>query len=290
VALNHRRCAIVHGRPAERLVGQGEAAGLNNVNRNVKAGGETQCRPQILRNVGLIESKAHSRGFRWQGGFVRHRATRGVAAVSIIRRPELRLPWEIRVSEHGSSSQTADGAHAGETRRDFIHIAAMAVGAGGVAAVAWPFVQQLGPAADTRALSSAEVDVTKVPEGGEIRVLIGGMPFFVRHRTAAEIQSARAVDVSSLRDPETDDERLAPKADGTLNPAILVTSGSCTHLGCVPVGPAQGTTGEFGGWYCPCHGSHYDTSGRIRKGPAPTNLPVPAYEYDAAGTIIKISL
>ena len=192
-----------------------------------------------------------------------------------------------QTSAHGA----APGAHEGDghTRRDFIHIAATTVAAGGVVAVAWPFVQQLSPAADTRALSSAEVDVSKVPEGGEIRVLIGGQPFFVRHRTATEIAEARNVDISRLRDPETDDQRLVPKADGTLNPAILVTSGSCTHLGCVPVGPAQGTVGEFGGWYCPCHGSHYDTSGRIRKGPAPTNLPVPSYEY-VSDTLIKISL
>jgi ubiquinol-cytochrome c reductase iron-sulfur subunit len=193
------------------------------------------------------------------------------------------------VSEHGSNATTADGAHAGETRRDFIHIAAATVAAGGVVAVAWPFIQQLAPAADTRALSSAEVDISKVPEGMEIRVLIGGMPFFIRHRTPAEIASARAGDTAHLRDPATDASRLRPMMDGKLNPAILITSGTCTHLGCVPVGPAQGNVGEFGGWYCPCHGSHYDTSGRIRKGPAPANLPIPQYEYVTA-TLVKISL
>lgn len=193
------------------------------------------------------------------------------------------------MSEHATTSGPAGDAPAGETRRDFIHIAAATVAAGGAAAVAWPFVQQLAPAADTRAASSKEVDVSKVPLGGEVRVLIGGMPFFIRHRTEAEIQAARSVDVTRLRDQETDDERLVPKLDGSLNPAILITSGSCTHLGCVPVGPAQGTTGEFGGWYCPCHGSHYDTSGRIRKGPAPSNLPVPSYEY-VSDTVVKISL
>jgi ubiquinol-cytochrome c reductase iron-sulfur subunit len=194
------------------------------------------------------------------------------------------------VSEHGSSASTADAVHAGETRRDFIHIAAATVAAGGVVAAAWPFIQQLAPAADTRALSSADVDVSKIPLGQEIRVLIGGMPFFIRHRTEAEIQAARSVNVETLRDKQTDDQRLRPKADGTLNPAILVTSGTCTHLGCVPVGPSQGKVGEFGGWYCPCHGSHYDISGRIRKGPAPLNLPVPTYKYDASGNIITISL
>ena len=193
------------------------------------------------------------------------------------------------MSEHGSKTATADAAHAGETRRDFIHIVAATVAAGGVLSVAWPFVQQLGPAADTKAASSAEVDLSKIPEGSEIRVGIGGLPFFVRHRTPAEIARAKADDTAPMIDPATDDSRLAKMADGTLNPKILVTSGTCTHLGCVPVGPAQGAVGDFGGWYCPCHGSHYDTSGRIRKGPAPKNLAIPKYEYVSA-TMIKISL
>jgi ubiquinol-cytochrome c reductase iron-sulfur subunit len=161
--------------------------------------------------------------------------------------------------------------------------------AGGVAAVAWPFIQQLAPAADTRALSSADVDVSKAEEGSEIRILIGGKPFFIRHRNAVEIAEAQNVDVSTLRDPETDDARLVAGLDGRKNPAILITSGTCTHLGCVPLGPKEGTTGDFHGWYCPCHGSHYDTSGRIRKGPAPKNLPIPKYEYTSA-TVVKISL
>jgi len=193
------------------------------------------------------------------------------------------------VSEHGSKAATADAAHAGETRRDFIHIAAGVAALGGVAAVAWPFVQQLGPAADTKAASAAEVDLSKIPEGSEIRVGIGGLPFFVRHRTAAEIARAKADDGAPLPDPATDESRLVKMQDGAYNPAFLVTSGSCTHLGCVPVGPAQGSVGEFGGWYCPCHGSHYDTSGRIRKGPAPKNLAIPNYEY-ISPTMIKISL
>lgn len=188
-----------------------------------------------------------------------------------------------------SDAHTSNTEEDGETRRDFIHIAAGTAFAGGVAAVAWPFVMQLGPAADTRAASSAEVDTSKIPVGGEIRVLIGGKPFFVRRRTDAEIAAAEAVDVEKLPDPETDADRLVPMQNGELNKAILVTSGACTHLGCVPVGPAQGSTGDFGGWYCPCHGSHYDTSGRIRKGPAPTNLPVPTYAY-LSDSLIKISL
>ena len=104
-----------------------------------------------------------------------------------------------------------------------------------------------------------------------------------------EIASAEEGDTASLRDPETDNERLRPLQDGKLNPAILIVSGSCTHLGCVPVGPGS-NTGDYGGWYCPCHGSHYDTSGRIRKGPAPSNLPVPTYTYNADGSAVTISL
>ena len=121
------------------------------------------------------------------------------------------------------------------------------------------------------------------------QVLIGGKPFFIRHRTEAEIASAESVNISTLRDPATDDSRLRPKADGSLNRTMLITSGSCTHLGCVPVGPSQGNTGDFGGWFCPCHGSHYDTSGRIRKGPAPKNLPVPDYRW-VSDSVVNISL
>lgn len=176
-----------------------------------------------------------------------------------------------------------------DDRRNFIHIATGAFAVGGAALFAWTLVDQWNPAADTRAASSLDVDVSKVPLGGEIRILIGGKPFFVRHRTAAEIAAAESVNMALLPDPETDADRIRPKADGSVNKAILVTSGACTHLGCVPVGPAQGNTGDYGGWYCPCHGSHYDTSGRIRKGPAPTNLPVPNYRW-VSDSVVNISL
>ncbi len=185
------------------------------------------------------------------------------------------------------TDQTQDAID--EDRRDFIHVATGAAAVGGAAMLVWPFVDQMNPASDTKAASSLEVDISKIPEGGEIRVLIGGKPFFVRHRTSGEIATAQSAKLDGLRDPESDDDRLRPTPSGELNPAILVTSGSCTHLGCVPVGPAQGNTGEYGGWYCPCHGSHYDTSGRIRKGPAPSNLPVPNYRY-VSNSVISISL
>lgn len=174
-------------------------------------------------------------------------------------------------------------------RRDFIHIVAIAATGVGASAVCIPLVAQMLPAADVLAASSLEVDISKIPVGGEIRVLIGGKPFFVRHRTPAEIIAAQSVDAKRLPDPQTDDERLVPNTSGELNPAILVTSGTCTHLGCVPVGPSQGSVGDYGGWYCPCHGSHYDTSGRIRKGPAPANLEVPNYRY-VSDKVISISL
>lgn len=188
---------------------------------------------------------------------------------------------------------TAETTHHTESvdddRRNFIHIATGAVALGGAGLFAWAAIDQWNPAADTRAASALDVDVSKVPLGGEIRVLIGGKPFFIRHRTEAEISAAESVNIAVLPDPETDAQRLRPKADGSFNKAILITSGSCTHLGCVPVGPAQGNTGDFGGWYCPCHGSHYDTSGRIRKGPAPANLPVPNYRW-VSDSVVNISL
>lgn len=188
-------------------------------------------------------------------------------------------------------TDTTDTPHESidEERRDLIHIATGAAAAGGVMMVAWPFIDQMNPAGDTKAASAREVDVSKIPEGSEIRVLIGGRPFFIRHRTEAEVNAAISDDAADMKDPETDLDRIRPLPSGEYNPRIMVTSGSCTHLGCVPVGPASGTTGDFKGWYCPCHGSHYDTSGRIRKGPAPKNLEIPEYIY-VSDTVVRISL
>jgi len=137
----------------------------------------------------------------------------------------------------------------------------------------WPFIHSMNPAADTLALSTTEVDISSVAEGQAITVTWRGKPVFIRHRTAAEIEAAKAVSVGELRDPETDEARVK-------KPEWLIVIGICTHLGCVPLGqkPAD-PKGEFGGWFCPCHGSQYDTSGRIRKGPAPLNLAVPNYTY-----------
>ncbi len=161
----------------------------------------------------------------------------------------------------------------GETRRDFLYLTAAAMGVVSAAAVAWPIVDSMNPAADVRALSSTEVDLSPVEVGMAITVIWRGNPVFVRHRTAAEIETARAVALDELPDPETDEARVQ-KAEW------LIMVGLCTHLGCIPKGQRVGDNkGDWDGWFCPCHASHYDTSGRIRKGPAPRNLDVPPYEF-----------
>ncbi len=158
-------------------------------------------------------------------------------------------------------------------RRDFLLLSTSALGAAGVAVAAWPFIHSINPAADVLALASTEVDLSAIEEGQSITVMWRGKPVFIRHRTGAEIADAESVDTGDLKDPQSD-------ADRVQKPQWLVTVGVCTHLGCIPSGQSVGDNrGEYGGWYCPCHGSHYDTSGRIRKGPAPFNLPVPPYAF-----------
>ena len=159
-------------------------------------------------------------------------------------------------------------------RRDFIFTASYALGAVGVGAVVWPLIDQMNPDASVKALASTEVDVSGVEKGQSITVLWRGKPVFIRRRTEEEIAKAKDVKLEDLPHPETDEERAK-------NPEWLVMLGVCTHLGCVPLGDK----GEYGGWFCPCHGSHYDTSGRIRNGPAPTNMEVPKYEFVNANTI-----
>ncbi|WP_341702725.1 ubiquinol-cytochrome c reductase iron-sulfur subunit [Ferrovibrio sp.] len=166
----------------------------------------------------------------------------------------------------GTATQKAGTAE--PTRRDFIVVAASAFGAVGAAAAVWPFIDQMNPSADVLALSSTEVDLSQIAAGQSVTILWRGKPVFVRHRTEAEIATARKDDTADLKDPEKDEARVK-------KPEWLVMMGVCTHLGCVPLGQQ----GEYGGWFCPCHGSHYDTSGRIRKGPAPLNLPVPEYTF-----------
>lgn len=170
----------------------------------------------------------------------------------------------------------ADNAHtdeSGETRRDFLYLSTAAMAAVGVGTVAWPFIDQMNPAKDVLALATVEVNIDALEEGQSITVSWRGKPVFIRYRTAEEIETARSVDLGALPDPQADGDRVE-------NEKYLVLVGVCTHLGCIPLGQKTGDAkGDFGGWFCPCHGSHYDTSGRIRRGPAPSNLAVPEYEF-----------
>ena len=159
-------------------------------------------------------------------------------------------------------------------RRDFIFTASYTLGAVGVGAAVWPLIDQMNPDASVKAHSSTEVNVSEVQPGQSITVLWRSKPVFIKRRTEEEIAKARQVDLKELKDPEKDEDRAK-------NPEWLVIVGICTHLGCVPLG----NKGDYNGWFCPCHGSHYDTSGRIRKGPAPTNLEVPKYEFVDSNTI-----
>jgi ubiquinol-cytochrome c reductase iron-sulfur subunit len=178
----------------------------------------------------------------------------------------------------------ADTTHGGSdsgTRRDFMNLLVNSVAVFGAAAVAWPMISSLNPSQDVLALASTEVDISQIEPGQSVTVKWRGKPVFIRHRTPEEINAARETEVTILRDPQTDAERVE-------KPEWLVVVGVCTHLGCVPQGqkPSE-PRGQFGGWFCPCHGSEYDTSGRIRRGPAPTNLEVPQYTFET-DTLVKI--
>ncbi len=179
----------------------------------------------------------------------------------------------------------SDAAHTDEVdgvrRRDFINIAAVSFAGVGAAVIVIPLVNQMNPTADVLAEATTELDLSAIAEGQAIKAVFRKQPLFVRHLTGKEIAAANAVDVSSLRDPQTlADRTKAGKSQW------LITMGVCTHLGCVPLGAAEGESkGEFGGYFCPCHGSSYDTAGRIRKGPAPTNLMVPDYAFRSDTTV-----
>jgi len=159
-------------------------------------------------------------------------------------------------------------------RRDFLFTTSYAIGAVGVGAAVWPLIDQMNPDTSVKALASTEVDISNVEKGKSITVLWRGKPVFIKRRTEEEIAEARSVNLDQLKDPEKDEDRAK-------NPEWLVMLGVCTHLGCVPLGDK----GEYNGWFCPCHGSHYDTAGRIRKGPAPKNMEIPKYEFVNNNTI-----
>ena len=159
-------------------------------------------------------------------------------------------------------------------RRDFLFTASYTVGAVGLGATIWPFIAQMNPDRSVKALATTEVDISQIEPGKSITVLWRGKPVFIKRRTQSEISDAESVSLNELKHPEKDQDRVKKSE-------WLVMLGVCTHLGCVPLADQ----GEYNGWFCPCHGSHYDTSGRIRKGPAPTNLEVPKYEFLNSNTI-----
>jgi len=169
-----------------------------------------------------------------------------------------------------------------KTRRDFLILTAGVMGTVGTAGFVWPFINSLRPAADTRAMSTTEVNLSPIGVGQALTVMWQGKPVFIRHRTEEEIVNVRNDDLNLLIDPEQDEVRFKE------NPQWLVVVGICTHLGCVPLGQkSTDIRGDYNGWFCPCHGSHYDISGRIRKGPAPFNLEVPKYVF-LKDTVLRI--
>ena len=191
------------------------------------------------------------------------------------------------MSEHETTSEGM-----GEpTRRDFLYLTTGMAGAVGAVSVAWPFIDQMRPDASTLALASIEVDVASLEPGMSLTVKWRGKPIFIRNRTPEEVTAAADVPLSDLKDPVARNANLpvdaqatgVDRSGGKGKENWIVMIGSCTHLGCVPLGQA----GDFGGWFCPCHGSHYDTAGRIRKGPAPENLHVPTFTF-VSDTVIKI--
>ncbi|WP_033073338.1 ubiquinol-cytochrome c reductase iron-sulfur subunit [Sphingopyxis sp. MWB1] len=182
-----------------------------------------------------------------------------------------------------SETEVSTNMEDGVRRRDFINIAAVSFAGVGAGAVVLPLVNQMNPSADVLALSSTEIDISAIQSGQAIKTSWRKQPVFVRNLTPQEIAAANAVPMSDLRDAETLAERTKAGKENW-----LITLGVCTHLGCVPLGAAEGENrGDYGGYFCPCHGSHYDTAARIRKGPAPTNLVVPPYEF-TSDTVVTI--
>ena len=182
-----------------------------------------------------------------------------------------------------TAEMIADGGDDGVRRRDFINIAAVSTAGIGGLATLYPLISQMAPSADVLAESSTELDTGSIAPGQAIKAIFRKQPLFVRRLTQAELDEANAVSTNDLRDPESLADRTK-EGHGD----VLVTMGVCTHLGCVPLGAAEGENkGEYGGYFCPCHGSHYDTAGRIRKGPAPTNLEVPEYEF-MSDSVIRV--
>ena len=181
----------------------------------------------------------------------------------------------------GTETTANPDSEDGVRRRDWIHIAALSTGGVGAASLLYPLIAQMAPSADVLAASTTDVDVGSLEAGQTVKATFRGQPLFVKRLTSSEIEAARSDDAANMRDPQTLADRTKEGYED-----LLVTLGVCTHLGCVPLGAADGENkGEFGGYFCPCHGSHYDVAGRIRKGPAPTNLVVPEYQFPSESII-----
>ena len=206
------------------------------------------------------------------------------------RKTPARIHKRVGAAKEGRTD-VSTAEHAEVNRRDFLYIATGAVGAVGAALTAWPFINQMNPDASVLALAATEVDLAPIAEGQAITIKWRGNPVFIRHRTKPEIEAANAVKMDDLKDPLARSANVPEGAPATDENRVvggredfIVMMGVCTHLGCVPIGNegdyavVEGSA-KTGGWFCPCHGSHYDTAGRIRLGPAPENLPVPAYAY-----------
>ena len=178
-------------------------------------------------------------------------------------------------------SQNSDGhEERDDSKRDFLLYSTVAVGAVGAIAATWPFISSMNPSKDVLALAKTELDLSSLEEGQSITAIWRGKPVFIRKRTAKEIASVKMTKLGDLKDPQSDNDRVQ-------KPEWLVLVGICTHLGCIPSGQKGGDVkGDFNGWFCPCHGSHYDISGRIRKGPAPKNLEIPPYKFTGEANIV----
>ena len=183
------------------------------------------------------------------------------------------------IKESAIDETSEDGRQDDHKRRDFLTLVSISSAAVAAGVSIWPFIDSMNPAGDVLALASIEVDLSEIEVGQSITVKWRGKPVFIRHRTQEEIETSINTAISDLPDPQPDNERAT-------KPEWLVVVGVCTHLGCIPLGQKSGDSkGEYNGWFCPCHGSHYDTSGRIRKGPAPTNLAVPQYSFISESSI-----
>jgi ubiquinol-cytochrome c reductase iron-sulfur subunit len=282
-----------------------------------EANGGPQDRGGILGDVGLVEGDVHAaRLAAWRkrgkgrcgagrrgahfGVFKNHGRFRTVCdkvsdrlcSGQVARRDAHGVLWRAETETRRTrvaTTEHSDGQQEGASRRDFLYIATGTVGAVGIAGLAWPFIDQMNPDASQQALASIEVDVGALGVGESMTVMWRGKPIFIRNRTDAEIEAAANTPVDDLPDPDARNPNRGTGVEATDvnrtlegHETMLVQIGICTHLGCVPLGQQ----GEFGGWFCPCHGSHYDTAGRIRIGPAPENLHIPPYNFTSDTTIV----